>query len=213
MKKLKNDSNLTILPVPETERSIYDHNLIKKILNGNNAEKAYSELVLRYKKSISFVVAKKIYNPEIAEEIVMDCFIKAFRKLHTYNYKKASFHTWIFRIAINCCTDFLRDNKCKNRNILYKHNDEFLDITCPNHTPEGAMIQRQKIQILRKRIGDLTPRQKKILEFYHFSDYTYQEIANELCLPLSIIKTDIYRAKIKLKKEIENKKQTVEVRF
>jgi RNA polymerase sigma-70 factor (ECF subfamily) len=216
MKQSKNDSNLIISPVPETERSIYDHNLIKKILNGNNAEKAYLELVKRYKNSISHAVLKMIYNSENAEEIVMDSFIKAFKNLHIYDYKKASFHTWIFRIAVNRCIDFLRDNQTMQKRISghnYLKNCSDVNLSCSNPTPEGAIIQKQKIQILRKNIEKLTNRQRKILEFYYFADYTYQEIADELFISLGTVKSEISRAKIKLKKMIEKKKQTIEVRF
>lgn len=92
----------------EHRQAILDSDLILSALNGD--ERAYSQLLVRYKSSVYFKVRKLIKSKSDCEDITLETFGKAFANLHLYSTQYA-FSTWLFRIATNTSIDYLRRNK------------------------------------------------------------------------------------------------------
>ena len=97
-----------------TENAKNDFHLVVKAREGN--QKAYADLMHRYKDSIYFMALKMVNNKEDAMDLTVETFAKAFEKLEKYQPDYA-FSTWLFRVATNNCIDFIRKKKLNTMSI------------------------------------------------------------------------------------------------
>jgi len=178
-----------------SEKAKNDLLLVEQARNGN--EKAFASLLNRYRDSIYFMLLKMVNNGSDAEDLTIEAFGKAFRNLESYSPNFA-FSTWLFKIATNNCIDFIR-KKQASPSIIGQGQDEMdsytINIQSDTPDPEEALINRQKIAQLREVVDQLKPRYKKLIELRYYKEYSYEEISNELNLPIGTIKAQLFRAK------------------
>ncbi len=160
-------------------------------------EKAFAGLMNRYRDSLYFMLLKMVGNPSDAEDLTIESFGKAFRNLEQYTPEFA-FSTWLFKIATNSCIDFIRKKQLSPSAIDQIHED--LDSITVNlqsdlPDPEEALINDQKIAVLRGNINRLKPQYRRLIEMRYFKEYSYEEIASELKLPIGTVKAQLFRAK------------------
>ncbi|MGI6337749.1 MAG: RNA polymerase sigma factor [Bacteroidales bacterium] len=160
-------------------------------------EKAFAGLMNRYRDSLYFMLLKMVGNPSDAEDLTIESFGKAFRNLEQYTPEFA-FSTWLFKIATNSCIDFIRKKQVSPATIDQIHED--LDCITVNlqsdlPDPEEALINDQKIAVLRGNINRLKPQYRRLIEMRYFKEYSYEEIASELKLPIGTVKAQLFRAK------------------
>ena len=172
-----------------------DLEIIEQALKGE--ERAYAELLDRYQDSIYFLLLKKIGNENDAEDLTMETFGKAFNNLSQYTPVYA-FSTWLFRIAINNCIDFVRKRKIRPQS--YDTGVDFYDqdnsnFTSTNLNPEDLVIKDQKAKELRDMIKTLKPRYARLIDLRYYQELSYEEIAVEMQLPLGTVKAQLFRAR------------------
>ncbi len=188
-----------------SDKAQYDFALVEAALNGD--EKAFAKLMSRYKDAIYFMLLKMVNNRNDAEDLTLEAFGKAFKNLHQYSPNYA-FSTWLFKIATNNCIDFLR--KRRGVYISIENNQENGDNEPPiklrsiDPDPEEKMIRIQKAILMRKIVHQLKPRYRILVELRYFREYSYEEIAKELHLPLGTVKAQLFRAREMLFKMIES---------
>ncbi|WP_462265059.1 RNA polymerase sigma factor [Mucilaginibacter sp.] len=179
-----------------TENAKNDYQLVLKARNGN--QKAYAALMQRYKDSIYFMALKMVNNKEDAMDLTVETFAKAFEKLEKYQPDFA-FSTWLFRVATNNCIDFLRKKKLNTTSIHGMMEDEEdsrpLQIKSDTLNPEETSIKKQESQELKLLIDSLPPRYRNLLTLRYFDELSYEEIAQQLDLPLGTVKAQLFRAK------------------
>jgi len=88
-----------------SEKAQHDFLLVQKARSGD--QKAYAELLGRYRDAIYFMLLKMVNNPSDAEDLTIEAFGKAFKNIGQYTPNFA-FSTWLFKIATNNCIDFIR---------------------------------------------------------------------------------------------------------
>ena len=98
-----------------------DFHLVEKAKEGS--QKAYADLMQRYKDSIHFMALKMVNNKDDAMDLTVETFAKAFENLEKYKPDFA-FSTWLFRIATNNCIDFIRKKKISTMSIDSMVDDE-----------------------------------------------------------------------------------------
>src|ERR1700733_8963906 len=92
-----------------SSKAVYDYGLVKAALEKSD-QKAYAELMERYRDSVYFMLLKMVNNKDDADDLTIEAFGKAFKRLNQYTPNFA-FSTWLFKIATNNCIDFIRKKK------------------------------------------------------------------------------------------------------
>ena len=194
-----------------TENAKNDFHLVVRARTGD--QKAYADLMHRYKDSIYFMVLKMVNNKEDAMDLTVETFAKAFEKLEKYQPGYA-FSTWLFRVATNNCIDFIRRKKKMTFSIdKNMENDNGQDmqfeIKSPMLDPEEKMIKKQKAIVMRDVVEKLKPRYKRLVELRYFQERSYEEIADELQLPLGTVKAQLFRAREFLYQILKNQEEQI----
>ncbi|HPT22410.1 MAG TPA: sigma-70 family RNA polymerase sigma factor [Bacteroidales bacterium] len=169
--------------------------LVEEARRGN--EKAFANLMNRYRDSIYFMLLKMVNNPYDAEDLTIEAFGKAFRNLDSYTPKFA-FSTWLFKIATNNCVDFIRRKQVSP--TPFDHIQDSLENATVNiqselPDPEESLINLQEIAALKDVVNQLKPRYKTLIELRYYKEYSYEEISSELNLPIGTVKAQLNRAK------------------
>jgi RNA polymerase sigma-70 factor (ECF subfamily) len=178
-----------------TENARQDMELVEKALQGD--QQAFSRLMSRYRDAIYFILLKMVNNPTDAEDLTIEAFGKAFRNLSQYTPTYA-FSTWLFKIATNNCIDFIRKKRASMISIDQDSSEKDSpppSIQEESPDPEEQMIRNQKAKLMRDVVNQLKPRYKDLIVLRYFKEYSYEEIANELDLPLGTVKAQLFRAK------------------
>lgn len=180
-----------------TVKGARDYLLVKEALAGKS-EKAFSDLMGYYWDTIYFMLLKMSGNREDAEDLTIETFGKAFANLAQYTPDYA-FSTWLFRIASNHCIDFIRKRK---KNVLNNDGNEDLANTdkvdkLPEASagPDESLIRGQKVVIVRQVVDRLKPRYQRLVRLRYFEEKSYEEISQELNLPLGTVKAQLFRAR------------------
>ena len=174
-----------------------DMDLITDTLNGNH--ESFTMLVNRYYASLYWVIYRIVGNSTDADDLTSESLVKAYEKLSSYSNKYA-FSTWLFKIASNNCIDFIR----KKKNITVSLNDVqyneeggelTMEIKSLDRDPEEEFIRDQKLELLREVVSKLKPHYRTLVEMRYFDEFSYEEIATELQLPLGTVKAKLFRAR------------------
>ncbi len=175
-----------------------DYELVLRAVNDND-QQAYTILMERYRNSIFHMMLKMVNNRDDADDLTLEAFGKAFKKLPSYAPKYA-FSTWLFKIAINNCIDHMRKKKLNLLSIddPIEHegsNDFSNNLKSGVLDPEEAFIQHQKVKLMRNVLGKLNPKYRLMIELRFFEEMSYDDIAKELDIPLGTVKAQLFRAK------------------
>ena len=180
-----------------TEKGQRDFELINRALKRGD-QQAYADLLSFYRDSLYFMMLKMTQDPHDADDLTIEAFGKAFKNLDQYTPKFA-FSTWLFKIATNNCIDFMRK---KNKGLQAvnpigdnNNTDVAQQVPDNNLDPEEVFIREQKIDTMQNLVHRLKPHYKKLIELRYFKEYTYDEIVNELNLPLGTVKAQLFRAR------------------
>ena len=181
-----------------TDKAKRDYDLIRLALDKKDRN-AYANLMGNYRDSIYFMLLKMTNNKDDAEDLTIEAFGKAFKKLEQYTPDYA-FSTWLFKIASNNCIDFIRKKKKHLISIDKEYQDETgteLAQRIPSEVldPEEEMIKDQKIKIMREVVDKLKPHYRILIELRYFKEFSYEEIAAELNIPLGTVKAKLFRAR------------------
>ncbi len=191
-----------------TDKALRDYHLVKAAIDTGD-QKAYAELMNNYRDSLYFMLLKMTNNTHDADDLTIEAFGKAFKKLHQYTPDFA-FSTWLFKIASNNCIDFMRKKKkhtfSMNKPIEDKSSSDELINLIPSESldPEERVIKKEKIELMRDVVDRLKPHYRKLIELRYFKEYSYEEISNELDLPLGTVKAQLYRAREFISNIIKN---------
>lgn len=194
-----------------SDKAKHDLVLVEAAKNGSQA--AYAELMERYRESVYFTMFKMVKNTDDADDLTIEAFGKAFNRLEQYSPSFA-FSTWLFKIASNNCIDFIRKKRIKVTSMdtgFTRDNGEviYFDAKSNTQNPEEAIIQSQKVKMMRNLVSKLKPRYRELVELRYFEELSYEEIAETLNLPLGTVKAQLFRARDFLANMIENTKDSI----
>jgi len=180
-----------------SQKAVEDLDLVKRAIQ--NDQKAYAELMTRYKDAIYFMLLKMVNNKEDANDLTVEAFGKAFENIEKYRADFA-FSTWLFKIATNNCIDFIRKKRLKIFSIDQtiegeEGSENRYDIASEGLDPEEKLIKKQKTDLMRNIVDKLPVRYRQLVIMRYFDEKSYEEISVELDLPLGTVKAQLFRAR------------------
>ncbi len=181
-----------------SEKGKIDYQLVLRALNDKD-QRAYAQLMERYRESIFFMLLKMVNNRTDAEDLTIEAFGKAFKRLHQYTPNFA-FSTWLFKIATNNCIDFIRKKRIKALSLdqgFTTSDGDRVEISVKDGKldPIETLEKKQRIKNMREVVETLKPRYRELVKLRYFEEYSYDEIAKELDIPLGTVKAQLFRAR------------------
>ncbi|MCB9224858.1 MAG: sigma-70 family RNA polymerase sigma factor [Crocinitomicaceae bacterium] len=188
-----------------------DLTLVEKALNGDQL--AYAELMEMYRESIYFMMLKMVRTEDDAEDLTIEAFGKAFNRLHQYSPSFA-FSTWLFKIASNNAIDHIRKKRVKltSMDSAYTNDDGDtigIDVRDDDKNPAEETMHTEKVEVMREVVKRLKPRYRDLIEKRYFLELSYEEIAEEMDLPLGTVKAQLFRARAFLADMMKNTKDAI----
>lgn len=185
-----------------------DQALVEEAKKGD--QKAFAVLMDRYKVPIHFMILKMVNNKEDADDLTIEAFGKAFSNLEKYNPNFA-FSTWLFKIAVNNAIDFIRKKRLSTLSMDKPINGEdgadfSLNIASTRLDPEEEFIKSQRKKLTNEVVDKLMPKYRSLIKLRYFDEFSYDEISQELSLPLGTVKAQLFRAKELLYNILKNDK-------
>lgn len=158
-------------------------------------QKAQFQLYKLYYKPM-YSVCLRIVNDEMeAEDVMQEAFLSAFRKIDTYR-GEVSFGAWLKRIVVNRSLDVLKKRKVKFEEIN-ERTTEMEDYHMP--------VKELDVKILQKAIQSLSDGYRVVLSLYLIEGYDHEEISQILGISNSASRTQLLRAKNKLRELLKGK--------
>ncbi len=165
---------------------------------------AFGELISKYERIVYGTVRLKIGKENDALDVSQEVFIKIWRHIAKYR-GDCRFSTWVYKIAVNACLDFVRRSKNSVSEPMPTRVDddgdevtvEIADENTPS--PESQAENSEKIAAVRKAIERLNPEQREIILLRDIEGYSYDEISEMLHLEIGTVKSRISRARNNLR--------------
>ena len=172
-------------------------------LDNKDFEKLYNQYnVLVYNLALNY-----LQNIEDAEEITQDVFIQINNSLSNFQ-EKSSLKTWIYRITINKCLDFIKHKNSQKRFFIFgkKSQNEFEISNVSNFEHPGILLEnKEKSKLLFEIINELGENQKTAFLLSKVDGLSNPEIAIIMELSISSVESLVFRAKTILKEKLSNK--------
>lgn len=181
--------------------SLSDCRLVELTLAGNTY--CYEVLFHRYRGQVYAAIFHKCCDELEAGDILQETFIKAYFNLARFN-PDYSFGQWVHTIARNLFIDFTRRRK-KNSGTTVPI-DQKVNPACDSLNPEESIISRQRSRQIDKLMGELPEHYRTMIELRFVKEYSYEEIAEKLEMPIGTVKTRIHRAREKFCTLIRDRK-------
>ena len=178
-----------------------DEELVARSMDGD--VDSFNQLVLRWERPIYALAYRVIGRDEDARDVAQETFLRAFRALPGFK-GQAKFSSWLYRIALNLCRDWIRRKK---RTPLVDM-PEGVDITelaaeqGPVESIEDLVARQEMSRIVAEGMKLLPDEQRTAIVLKEYQGLTFQEIADLLGCPLSTVKTRLYQGLTVLRREL-----------
>ena len=165
-----------------------DRDLILQTRRGDaDSRTAFGELVTRYQTSVFNVCYRILHERGEAEDLAQETLIRAYDRIHTFDIER-EFGPWIRRVAANLCLNTIESQK-----VTSELDDERDADTA--QVPEAVQEVRERSEQIRHALASLPVHYRAVVELRHFQELSYEEIAAELNIPLSDVKSHLFRAR------------------
>lgn len=173
--------------------------VIVKAIETEDREVLMDEIMSRHGQDILRLVYSYVNNKELAEDLTQDIFVKCYKSLHTYK-GKSSLRTWLWRIAINHCKDFLKS--WYNKNVVISEEQPITHRTTKEMVEE-VVIQKEEDDQLIAAIMTLPIKYREVIYLFYYEELLIKEIAVVTEASGNTVKTRLRRAKELLKERLE----------
>jgi RNA polymerase sigma-70 factor (ECF subfamily) len=155
----------------------------------SNDQRHFSKLYDRFSPALFGLILKWIKDKEVAENLLQDVFIKAWRSRELYDAEKGRLFTWLYRITRNICIDHLRSKTYRN-SMMAIPEDNMAGIKT-SFVAEGLIPDAIG---LRKLVDTLRQEEKEVVNLMYFKGFTQRQIAEVMNIPLGTVKTRMNKA-------------------
>src|SRR5271170_3820931 len=184
------------LPVSRREKGEEERQLVRLAQSGEEA--AFEELIRRHQQRVFGLVSGILRRREDVEDVVQQVFLKVFVSLKRFD-QRAAFSTWLYKIAVNECWDYLR--KKKVRPLVYESDmseeqvSRLDGIVSANQQPEGPRQRAEAQEMINLLLDKLPEQDKQLLLLKEVEGFSVQELAEILNLNVNTVKVRLFRAR------------------
>ena len=164
-----------------------NQNLINQLKE--QKQDAFAKIYDLYASAIYGVILKICRSEVLAQEVLQDTFLTVWNKSNLYDEEKASFYTWVYRIARNKSLNAIRSSE---KHIIQNENEGV-------YTTEVEINEEDSFIQIKGSLDDLQPHHKRAIELVFFRGYTHREAYKEMDVPLGTFKSYIRQALKQLK--------------
>ena len=189
-----------------------DLGLVKRAKSGDY--QAFDLLVLKYQSRLISTAFKFVKDVQIAEDIVQDSFIKAFKALESFR-EDSSFYTWIYRIAVNTSKNFLVSKKRKSELLNSDLSEEASYEIEPveTYSPEDLLQATQLKKVITETIDQLGEDTRTALTLRELDGLSYEQIADVVNCPVGTVRSRIFRGREVIDEAISQYKQDTKTKY
>lgn len=184
------------LPFRQGEKKVDDRELVR--LSQNGTEAAFEELVRRHQQRVFALVAGILHRPDDVEDVAQQVFLKAYLGIKRFD-QRAAFSTWLYKITVNECWDYLR--KRKVRPLVYEADlseeqvSRLDGIVSSDRPPEAPSARAETREILERMLAALPEQDRQLLVLKEIEGFSVQELAEILHLNVNTVKVRLFRAR------------------
>jgi RNA polymerase sigma-70 factor (ECF subfamily) len=178
-----------------------DEELVARSIRGDN--ESFNQLILRWERPIYALAYRTIGREEDARDVCQETFLRAFRALPGFR-GQAKFSSWLYRIALNLCRDWMR----RERRVPVVQAPEGVDLMDlaaeaePSESIEDLVARKDLTALVEKVMARLPEEQRTAIVLKEYHGLTFQEIADVVGCPLSTVKTRLYQGLTVLRREL-----------
>jgi RNA polymerase sigma-70 factor (ECF subfamily) len=185
-----------------------DEELVARAQGGD--VESFNQLIVRWERPIYALAYRVIGREEDARDVCQDAFLRAYRALPGFK-GQAKFSSWLYRIALNLCRDWIRRQRRAPVSQLPEDVDasELAAATGPVESIEELVARRELSAIVEEAMSVLSEEQRTAIILKEYHGMTFQEIADMQGCPLSTVKTRLYQGLSLLRRRLEQQGQLV----
>ena len=185
-----------------TAQSKEDDKLVERFQNGE--VEAFDELVIRYQDKIYRLAYGFVHNREDTLDLSQEAFLRAFQALERFE-RKSAFYSWLYRITMNLCIDFLR-SRSRTKFVSLDAETAYL----PNglirgykqYSPTKYVEEKELQQHIISAVSALAPKQREVFVLRHWDGLQIKEIANVIGRSEGTVKAHLFHAARNLRKHL-----------
>jgi len=174
-------------------------------------DEAFGMLVEQYQDKIYGYVSRMLHDPEEAEDVAQEVFIRAYQNLAGFR-EAASFPTWLYRIATNLAIDAARSRKSRwgetvslDEPIASDEGEIERQLPADQRGSVSQVESAQLQQIVAEAIAELSTKLRTVITLYDIEGLSYEEIAQVLGCPVGTVKSRLFNARSQLRDKLEKK--------
>ena len=181
-----------------------DEELVTRSIGGD--PESFNQLVLRWERPIYALAYRVIGREEDARDVCQETFLRAFRALGGFR-GQAKFSSWLYRIALNLCRDWVRRQR-RTPVVQLPEDIDVVELAAsrePSEPIEELVARHDLTRAVEKAMARLPEEQRTAIILKEYHGLTFQEIADLVGCPLSTVKTRLYQGLTVLRRELERK--------
>src|SRR6476619_2034953 len=179
-----------------------DEELVARSIGGD--ADSFNELILRWERPIYALAYRTIGREEDARDVCQETFLRAFRALPGFR-GQAKFSSWLYRIALNLCRDWIRRER-RAPVVQPPADTDLMELAVaaePSESIEELVARKDLAQAVERAMAVLPEEQRTAIVLKEYHGLTFQEIADLVGCPLSTVKTRLYQGLTVLRRELE----------
>jgi RNA polymerase sigma-70 factor (ECF subfamily) len=187
------------LPVSRREKGEEERQLVRLAQSGEEA--AFEELIRRHQQRVFGLVSGILRRREDVEDVVQQVFLKVFVSLKRFD-QRAAFSTWLYKISVNECWDYLR--KKKVRPLVYEADlseeqvSRLDGVVSADQPPSSSSDRAEARDLLEHMMEKLPEQDRELLVLKEVEGFSVQELAEILDLNVNTVKVRLFRARARL---------------
>jgi RNA polymerase sigma-70 factor (ECF subfamily) len=178
-----------------------DEELVARTIGGD--ADSFNELIHRWERPIYALAYRQIGREEDARDVCQETFLRAYRALNGFR-GQAKFSSWLYRIALNLCRDWMRRER-RTPVVQAPEDMDLMDLAAasePSESIEDRVGRHDLTRAVERAMTLLSEEQRTAIVLKEYQGLTFQEIADLLGCPLSTVKTRLYQGLTVLRREL-----------